>query len=450
MLVDSQPAYFSGDSEAYLATATVRYIPPDRSFLYGLLLRRVAYRTHSLEAMIWMQVLLSAMAAWLLSFALRKIFSAPSWLAAAFGILCSGEPLQLLAERYVLTECCANFLFVLHFVLALLYVKRGKLWALLGTQAIGVVLIGFRISFLPEVLINSVLVPLLSPYAIALLRTAKSKISARQIGLLAAHLSLSLLVSQGLLTEYRHWYGKLTGREPALFYHDGAFLVAAFSPLIEPEDFPVTYKRAAIFGNLRYDPHDISTRPAQHFLDGGLWPNIRKEFPDEKQANDLAAATAFHALVRQPAGIARLSLQTFLLYFDSTSLQGWVLADESADDSMSPDIRGWLQNIYGVSNPREYQISPTKQWHLLALPWYWVILCSLALSPLVFFVCPKTGRPLLILCTSTALLFLQTATLVVDRPTPRFLTSAAWLVLLLFGLAANEVIGRMRGAVRVA
>src|SRR5438445_8912114 len=49
--VDSQPAYFLGDSEAYLATATAKYIPPDRSVLYGLLIRRIAYRARSLEAM---------------------------------------------------------------------------------------------------------------------------------------------------------------------------------------------------------------------------------------------------------------------------------------------------------------------------------------------------------------------------------------------------------------
>jgi len=39
-----------------------------------------------------------------------------------------------------------------------------------------------------------------------------------------------------------------------------------------------------------------------------------------------------------------------------------------------------------------------------------------------------------------ALLFLQGAIFIVDRPTPRFLTSAAWIALLLLGLAANSVL----------
>ena len=426
--VDSQPAYFLGDSEAYLATATAKYIPPDRSVLYGLLIRRIAYRAHSLEAMIVLQVAMSAIAAWLLYFALRNMFAVRPSLAALFGTLCSVEPLQLLAERYVLTESCANFLFVVHFVLALFYIRRGKLWALLAMQTVGVLLVGFRISFLPEVLITSVVVPLLS--------------SNRRIGVLAAHLCLSLLVSEGLLAAYRHWYGNLIRREPALFYQEGAFLVAAFAPLIEPEDFPDSSKRMTIFGTLRYDRHDLFSRPAQHFVEGGLWPNIRQQFPDEKEANDLAVATAIHAVLRQPLGAVRLAWRTLLLYFDSHVLLGALLVDQGAEggNHMDVETRGWLQKIYGISNPLDYQSSITKQWHLFAWPWYPAILCCLILSPLAFLARPKSEWRLVILSAMVALLFLQGAIFIVDRPTPRFLTSAAWIALLLLGLAANSVL----------
>src|SRR5438876_5222339 len=427
-LADRQPAYFFGDSEAYLATATVRYVPPDRSVFYGLLIRRVAFRLHSLETMIALQVLISAIAAWLLYFALRNMFAVRPSLAALFGTLCSVEPLQLLAERYVLTESCANFLFVVHFVLALFYIRRGKLWALLAMQTVGVLLVGFRISFLPEVLITSVVVPLLS--------------SNRRIGVLAAHLCLSLLVSEGLLAAYRHWYGNLIRREPALFYHEGAFLVAAFAPLIEPEDFPDSSKRAAIFNGLRYDRHDLFSRPAQHFLEGGLWANIVNQLSDEKRANDVAVATASHAVLRQPFGAVSLAWRTLLFYFDRDVLLGSLLVDQGAGGGahMSADMRDWLQNIYSVSNPRDYEISITKQWHLFALPWYPAVLCCLILSPLMFFACTNTEWPLTIVSATVALLFLENATFIVDRSTPRFLTSAAWMALLLLGLGTNRLI----------
>jgi hypothetical protein len=44
----------------------------------------------------------------------------------------------------------------------------------------------------------------------------------------------------------------------------------------------------------------------------------------------------------------------------------------------------------------------------------------------------------LIFTVVVALLFLIGATFIVDRPTPRFLTSAAWIVLLLFGLVVRS------------
>jgi hypothetical protein len=446
LLVDSQPAYFFGDSESYLATATAKYIPADRSFLYGLLLRKIALPAHSLKLIIALQVVFSALAAWLLSFLLRKFFSVRWMLAGVFGVLCAIEPLQLLAERYVLTETCATFLFAVHFALILFYIRRGRLWTLLLAQFVGVLLIGFRISFLPLVLIDSVLIPLLSPQAIGVFRrlkqhreTGEAWVWRSQMGSVALSLVMSLLVSQGFLVVYKRWYGKLIRREPAIFYNQGAFLVADFAPLIEPEDFPVAAKRQAIFGNLIYDRHDPLTRPIQHFVPGGLWPTISKEFPDDQQANDLAVATAVHALLRQPFGAVRLQIATFLQYFDKRSLHEWLVVDEGGNGSvMSPVTRGWLQDVYHVSDTRDYQMSLTKQWHQLVPFWYWIILCSLVLLPLLFAVRPRSEYPFLIVSTVSAWLLFTSATLTVDRPTPRFLTSAAWLTLFLIGVAFSR------------
>ena len=49
LFADGHPGYFFGDSATYLATAAFRWIPPDRSFLYGLLIRKLAYRFHCLQ-----------------------------------------------------------------------------------------------------------------------------------------------------------------------------------------------------------------------------------------------------------------------------------------------------------------------------------------------------------------------------------------------------------------
>jgi len=292
-------------------------------------------------------------------------------------------------------------------------------------------------------LIDSVLVPLLSPQAVGVLRSIKLEsprlgfIRSRRVALVALHLGLSLAASQGLLVWYKVWYGKLLRREPAVFYGDGAFLVTDFAPLIGPEDFPLPAKRDAIFSKLQFDLRDPAMRPAQHFQHGGLWLNISNEVQDAKQANDLARETAIHAVLRQPFSELRLATSMFFTYFDPAVLRSGLVIDEGGEreSGLSDEAKGWLQHLYGVSDPTEYQMSLTKRWHLLAVPWYWLILCSLVLSPLVLLVRPALDRPQLILCTTAALLFLAGVTVTIDRPTPRFLTSPAWIVLLLLGIA---------------
>ena len=257
LIADRAPALFLGDSGAYLTAAATKWIPLDRSFLYGLLLRRTAYAAHSLDLIVWLQSAMGAAAAFLLAYCAFRIFRTPYWIALLGGALCAVEPLQLLAERYVLTEACANLLFAFHLTQVLLYLSRRRLKFLVAAQCAGVLLCAFRISFLPAVLLDSIVPPLL------LARRSK-------LWVVAAHVSAALLVSQSLFAFYGNWYGRLADREPALFYDRGAFMVAALSPLIEPEDFPDAATRDRIFGQLLYDTKDPFSRPAQHFRQGGL------------------------------------------------------------------------------------------------------------------------------------------------------------------------------------
>ena len=449
LLLDSQPAYFFGDSEAYLSVATTRWIPPDRSFLYGLLIRRLAYRHHSLESLIYFQVLCSAFASWLVCIALSRYLRTRFWIAATFGILCALEPLQLLMERYIMTEAVSNFLFAVHFVLLLAYLARGRIWTLLVSQALGVLLIGIRISFLPEVLLNSILVPLLSPHAVSFYRSMVTRVRSRRLGidyralrLVAIHLFLCLLVTQFFLLRYKRWYGRVEDREPALLYEPGAFLVADFAPLIDVQDFPTGSRAQAVMNRVSINRKDPQYRPAHHFFDGGLWHSIQAEYPDPKQANEVGVATARHALLRQPIGALRLSCETFVAYFNVKKLDELLRIDEGVGRRLTATVMEWLKTLYGVRDPQSYAMSITKRWHLLAVPWYWMVLCALAASPLLLLDVKRTGAPPLILIGMTSLLFFEGATLMVDRPTPRFLTTDAWLVLLILGVALESVVSR--------
>src|SRR5580658_571292 len=74
LLVDGKPSVFMGDSESYLSTALHNYIPHDRSFVYGFLLRPLAVWPHSLRFLVFAQGAMSAVSAWLIAFILVRCF----------------------------------------------------------------------------------------------------------------------------------------------------------------------------------------------------------------------------------------------------------------------------------------------------------------------------------------------------------------------------------------
>ena len=448
LLLDPTPSYFFGDSESYLASATLPWIPPDRSFLYGMLIRGVALQLHSLQTLIYLQVLCSCAACWLLCYSLFRNLQTRFAVAAVFAIFCAVEPLQLLMERYVMTEATSNLLFALHLALILGYLKHGKLWVILLAQAAAIVLISIRISFLPVVLMNSFLVPLLSPAAIKLYRSLIARFREREarpdlvnLKTVVVHVLLSLLVIRGLMGVYGHWYGYLMQREPAIFYAEGAFLIADIAPLVRPGDFPPDSHRNGIFKRVTIH-QDMQSRLAHHFLNGGLWMAIQGEYPDPRQANEVAVAAAKSAVLRDPLGAMKMAAQTYALYFSPRQVRSELLVDEGADDRLGSLAKTWLRTLYGVKNPQGFQLSLTKRWHRGAFLWYWIILGTLTASPALLLLTDRKRLPSMIVIVTTALVFLGGVTVTVDHPTPRYLTTDAWLALLLIGTITDALISR--------
>jgi len=70
LIADHTPMLFLGDSESYLWTALTGWIPPDRSFLYGFLLRPLAVDAGSMLPLIAAQSASSVVVALLLAWAL--------------------------------------------------------------------------------------------------------------------------------------------------------------------------------------------------------------------------------------------------------------------------------------------------------------------------------------------------------------------------------------------
>src|SRR3982750_2464090 len=215
-IADPYPSFHFGDSGAYLATALAKWIPPDRSFTYGFFLRPLTFGTHSLGPVLAIQILASGVASVVLGSVLLRYFRATPAVAIVFACLSAIEPMQLMSERFVMTEALATFVFAIYLWAALSFVESGRIPAIIAAQILGVISVSLRYSFLPLFLLLSVALPILSAYKG--LRTSWKPFLTRLI--------VAVVASQILLAGYRHLYGSLAHTKPAYLSRDGDFLLA--------------------------------------------------------------------------------------------------------------------------------------------------------------------------------------------------------------------------------
>src|SRR5947207_8804073 len=76
--------------------------------------------------------------------------------------MCALDPCQLVWERYVMTETFSLLVYVLVLYWSLAYLRDRRLWQLAVVQALSVLLIGFRMSFLLVVQACTILLPLIA------------------------------------------------------------------------------------------------------------------------------------------------------------------------------------------------------------------------------------------------------------------------------------------------
>src|SRR5437016_2064297 len=73
LALDPLPKMFIGDSASYIATAIIGWIPDDRSYFYGFVIRWVALWTDSLTPLLLLQCLISAGTALVLAHTCRAL-----------------------------------------------------------------------------------------------------------------------------------------------------------------------------------------------------------------------------------------------------------------------------------------------------------------------------------------------------------------------------------------
>ena len=442
-LIDPLPMFYFGDSWSYLSTALYGLIPADRSFIYGFLIRSTAVASHSLTTLILLQVLTSAMNAIMVSFILRRFFELTPKLSFIMGLLCAIEPLQLMYERYVMTEAFSLFLFVLYMLLVFFYLEKPRLKFLVFFQVAGVFLISLRLSFLPFVLFNTVFVPLLTLPVFLRKEKEENHDQSRYRRILsqlnpfahttALHVILAFALTISLHQGYQHLNGWLSQKPPAYQYQSGIFVLAFLGPIVEPVDFPYPESRDAVFGNLKYDLKDRHKRALHHWHPGGLIARLHEAVPDMLEADSVARTTVQNALMRDPLGIVRLAAATFSDYWNLHLLNITMLSDRG--EIFLPDFMlETLEDSFNlIGDELPFVKTFTNQYYLHAWGWFLFLLMSPLIGVIAFFMCRGVRRRFIAVIVLAASVSVVMGCTLVQDPTIRFLHSLGWLVFLMLG-----------------
>ncbi len=431
--LDSEPSFEFGDSSSYLGTALNKWIPHDRSFVYGFMLRRIVVRPHSLQPLVVVQVFLSGLASWTIGFCLVRYFRAKFILAAICSLGCALEPLQLMFERFVLTETMSVFTLAIFMLLSFSYLKTGSLRTLAFLQMTGIFLFSLRYSYLPLILVISVFLPLLAELPKLFRGRAEPLLSTKSLVPVILALAVSVGLSQVLLSGYRHLYGRLTHGPAEYSSQDGIFLAADMAPIVKPMDFPLAEKRDAVFGKLKLPLNDPVLRRAHRWMEGGLCQAIEAVGGSEVEANRLARQTALHAMKRDPFGILRLAAFTFREFFNHERMKWNLELDQGRYVAPTPGEIDMLKRSFGIDLTKRSFTSFTKRWQQHSILWCGAVV-TLPFMYLLFIILRwlQIGASEIV-CALSALTLLAAAVIPVDISDPRYITPLAWMAFLLLG-----------------
>ena len=333
--INPQPQVFMGDSGSYLWTALSGWIPPDRSFLYGFVIRWVSLTTHSLESLLILQAFTGAGIAILLAFTCRRLLFLSTRLSYATGFIGAIDPLQLVWERYLMTETLSLFLYACMLLFCLAYLQQRKLWQLALIQVLAVLAISLRISYLLVVEATTVLLPLIAflPIFWSAQGAHSRAQSAKSLGI---HLALSILLMLGLHLGYKQLNGYLAGRPPAYLYSSGFSILATWAPVLQPADSSDPRLAQIISEGNRFHLRDPRQRNSQLYSENRLVARWKNAEPDLARAEQVAKQTALHALLHRPISIATLGARTYLDYFHPRQIHRQAVSDLGTGEWPNP------------------------------------------------------------------------------------------------------------------
>lgn len=313
LLVDPNLRLFMGDSASYLHAALSDWDPPDRSFVYPMLVEWSAVATQSAVSLVLLQTLFGVIGGLLAYWMLRRAAGIDARIAVFAVVVIAVEPAQLFYERMLMAEA-AGLLSLLALVAAsIAYVQRGRLrWAAVMAVS-GVLAVAFRMSLLPVVLGLALLVPMLRGWhAAAEQDRGRRVLAALRAG---AHAMVILACVLGAHRLYQGLYGLRFETEPTYLLASGQMRLGLVAPLVKPEHLLRVGLPAELLQTVGPTLHDYRMREAQIWQPDGLWKRLEAEL-DYRDAQQAARKIAVRAFQAEPQALLRMGFATLMDYFD--------------------------------------------------------------------------------------------------------------------------------------
>lgn len=376
LLADPNLRLFMGDSASYLHAAISEWDPPDRSFVYPMLVEWSAVATQSAVSLVLLQTLFGVVGGLLAYWMLRRAAGVDARIALLAVAVIAVEPAQLFYERMLMAEA-AGLLSLLTLVASgIAYVQRGRLrWA--AVMAVSSVLaVAFRMSLLPVVLGLALLVPMLrSWHAAGEQDRGRRLVAALRAG---AHAAVILACVLGAHRLYQGLYGLRFETEPTYLLASGQMRLGLVAPLVQPEHLQRAGLPGDVLSRVGHSLSDHRTREAQIWTPEGLWAQIEAEL-GYSEAQVAARKIAVRALQSDPLALLRMGSATLLDYFD----EGLASARLQDDYGATPPDPGTLEALarHLRYDARELTGNPGLVGQLFLGSRWWLTFSLFALAP---------------------------------------------------------------------
>ena len=422
VVIDPNPQFFLGDSGSYLYTAVTGWIPPDRSYLYGFLIRWLCLGSGSLFPLVLAQTLASSLSAGILGWSLRRFLQAPPALTIVITVAYCLDPLQLMYDRFVMAESfslCAGMIFV---GLLLVFIDTGKRRFLVFASVAGITAVALRISYLPAVTALSFAAPLIRLFCIDSERAKDVRLRLTQCGYSLGVIAVSHFT---LHMGYKSLTGMLSGAPPAYQYADGFSLLSSWCPLMNSEDLHAAdVSDQTLTGTY---PRTLEGRRAQRWMDKGIVLALTHAYRDPRQANAVAKKIAFHILRRDPVGVANLGLRTYLRGYGKDVIKGCIKEDTGRDRPIPPElVESAATRFHLATSDMPTRRTWTKSYFGRATNWYRILLLTPLLLVITTLFTDRRQRMFVMIVTIYSVIVLLTVMgLAVDNSI-RYLHPLSW------------------------